>query len=119
MNPEQELQELDKEWIENEELHKAAHRFNVLGAKAWFGMMGGFGLLVLGLWMDQLGQDARLERMLWPWPLVCIVIGIIGVFVSLGIMIYTGRRLRTCNEKRFEYEMRRAELLREIHGPQE
>jgi len=119
MNPEQELQELDKAWTQNRELHESARRLNVSGTKAWFGMMGGFGLVVLGLWMDQLGEDARLERMLWPWPVVCIVIGIFGVFVSLGIMIYTGRRLRAYNEKAVEYEIRRAELLREIHGPPE
>jgi uncharacterized membrane protein YidH (DUF202 family) len=55
-------------------------------------MLAGFGLAVLGRWLWDMAEDARLERMLGPWPAVCILLGA-GLVVSslFGFLVDKGR----------------------------
>jgi drug/metabolite transporter (DMT)-like permease len=56
-------------------------------------IVAGFGLAVLGLWLDRLGiDDIRLQHRLMPWPVVCMFLGFCLVAVPLVFMIRIGRR---------------------------
>lgn len=50
-------------------------------------LVAGFGIVVLGLWLRYLGDDVRLERLLQPWPEVCMLLGgcvIVGSLVFVA-----------------------------------
>ena len=55
-------------------------------------IVAGLGLAVLGRWLHELGDDVRLERLLHPWPAVCMVLGACLVVGSLVFMVGNGRR---------------------------
>ena len=55
-----------------------------------FSLITGFALLVLGLWLNHLGDDIRLEQMLGLWPGVCMVLGICLTIASLVLMLRQG-----------------------------
>ena len=55
-------------------------------------MMSGFGLALLGLWLDHLGNDVRIERLLHPWPAVFMVLGACLVIGSLPPLVLDRRR---------------------------
>ena len=56
-------------------------------------MVAGFGIFGLGRWLDLLGiEDVRLERMLYPWPGVSMLLGFCLVVSSVVCMVYSGRR---------------------------
>jgi hypothetical protein len=56
-------------------------------------MVAGFGIFGLGRWLDHLGiDDVRLERLLQPWPGVCMLLGFCLVVVSLLFMVGKGQR---------------------------
>ena len=44
----------------------------VIGA---ISLLIGFGLAMLGLWLNNLAKDAAVEARVYPWPLVCMVSG--------------------------------------------
>ncbi len=51
-------------------------------------MVAGFGLAVLGFWLDRLGiDDVRLEHLLSPWPGVCMLLGF--CIVVVGLLMFT------------------------------
>ncbi|MCI0335083.1 MAG: hypothetical protein L0228_17885 [Planctomycetes bacterium] len=54
-------------------------------------MVVGFALAVLGLWFHDLGEDARLERLLHPWPAICMLVGTVLVVASLVYLLRNGR----------------------------
>lgn len=120
MNPEQELAELDRQWVEHcEETEQSMVRGHQRALWLLAAMLTGFGLVMLGLWMNALGENVRLERLLQPWVIVSVSLGVLLVLGSLALIIRNGRRLRAGNVKRLEYELRRDELLRAIHGKAE
>ena len=80
--------------------------------------MGGFGLVFLGLWMNDLGEDVRLERLLQPWMITSTVLGVCVVLGGLVFMIRNGRHIRAYNDEKMRYEYRREELLKEIYSSQ-
>ena len=53
-------------------------------------LVAGFGFVLLGLWLHELGDDARLERLLGPWPGAsmlfggCLVVGALALIVGRG-----------------------------------
>ena len=47
-------------------------------------MVLGLGLVVLGRYLHDLGDNIRLERMLGAWPVIC---GIVGVFLVVGSLV--------------------------------
>ena len=56
-------------------------------------MVAGFGIFGLGRWLDHLGiDDVRLERLLQPWPGVCMLLGFCLVVGSVVFMVGIGRR---------------------------
>ena len=55
-------------------------------------MVAGFGIFGLGRWLNHLGEDVRLERMLHPWPGVCMLLGLCLVVGSVVFMVDSGRR---------------------------
>jgi len=116
MNPEHELQELDREWVaKSDEMQSSVARGEKMAMWLWLSMMAGFGVVFLGLWMNDLGKDVRLERLLQPWMITSCVLGVIVVFVSLVLMIRNGREIGAIHLARLEYELRRDELIRAIH----
>ena len=55
-------------------------------------MVAGFGITVLGVLLDHFGlEDVRLERLLYPWPGVCIVLGGCLVVGSLVLLVANSR----------------------------
>ena len=52
----------------------------------------GLVLVVFGRWIDYLGDDFRLERLLYPWPGICIFFGVCLVIGSLFLMLSDGNR---------------------------
>ncbi len=61
--------------------------------------IAGFAILMLGLWLNELGDDVALERLLYPWPIVCIVLGCLVVFGSLVAMALASAHARSLNER--------------------
>ena len=116
MNPREELEVLDRQWVENTGLHESVAHHSKLGTISWLVMMAGFGLVFLGLWMNDLGEDVRLERLLQPWMITSTVSGVCVVIGALVFMIRNGRHIREYNEARMSYEYRREELLQEIYA---
>jgi drug/metabolite transporter (DMT)-like permease len=55
-------------------------------------MVAGFGIFGLGRWLNDLGEDVRLERMLHPWPGVCMLLGFCLVVGSVVFMVGSSRR---------------------------
>ena len=116
MNPKDELETLDRRWVEESGFHRFAARRQTLGAIAWMAMMAGLGLVILGLWLNDLGEDAQLERMLHPWPFISVVLGVVVVLGSLFFMVQNNRHIRAYCTKKLDYESRREDLLQEIYA---
>ena len=55
-----------------------------------FSLITGFALLVLGLWLNHLGDDIRLEQMLGLWPGICTVLGVCLTIASLVLVLGHG-----------------------------
>lgn len=54
-------------------------------------LLAGFVLVVLGLWLDRLGvEDVRLERLMFPWPAISMVVGACLTIGSLVLMLGHG-----------------------------
>lgn len=116
MNPEHELQELDREWVaKSDERQSSVARGEKMAKWIWLSVMAGFGLVFLGLWMNDLGEDVRLERLLQPWMITATVLGVVLILALLVIGIRNGRKIGATHLARLDYELRRDELIRAIH----
>ena len=117
MTARDELDKLDREWLEQKERHSEVPRLQRLGSVGGISMYAGFGLVALGLWLNDLGEDVRLERLLHPWPTVCIVLGLCVTVGSMVLTIgYVNPRIRAFCQARCGYDNRREELLQEIYA---
>ncbi len=116
MDPKTELEQLDRDWANNNELRELVAHKQKRAAVAWIAMMVGFGLVILGAWMNDAGGNARLARRLEPWMFTALAVGTCTVVISLWLMMRNGRYVRSYNELQMKYEIQRAELLQEIHG---
>lgn len=116
MHSKRELEKLDQQWVERSESHRIAGRREMCGVIAWVAMMAGFALVFLGLWLNKLGEDVRLERLLYPWPIVAMVLGVCVVLGSVGFMVRNARYLRQYYHEKIKYESQRHELMQEIYS---
>ena len=111
------LEKLDREWMEEKQRHDSVPRLEILGFVGAISTMAGFALVMFGLWLDQLGlEDVRLERQLYPWPAVCMVLGSCIVVGSLVFVIRRGRRHSAYNQAKCIYDCRREKLLEDIYA---
>ena len=53
-------------------------------------MAAGFALVLVGLWLDALGEDVRIGRLLGPWPHVSMLAGFCLVLASLPFLTRRG-----------------------------
>lgn len=115
MDPRQELEKIDCEWIRNSEYHRSTARREVWSMIGGAALAAGFGLAMFGRWLDDLGEDVQLERMLHPWPVVIMWLGVGFVCTSLVYIIPNGRHINAYRCAKMQYELRRDELLQIIH----
>ena len=80
-----ELEKIDRDWVEERESHGSVPRLKLHQCIGQVALPAGFGLACLGGWLHSLGNDARLERLLHPWPGVCMVL---GVFLVVGWAVF-------------------------------
>ena len=117
MTARDELEKFDREWLVAKERYGPVSRLQLFATIGWFCIWAGVGLVVLGVWLNDLGEDVRLERLLHPWPAICMVL---GVCVAVGSLVltfgYVHPRLRAFLQARCSYDKRREELLEEIYG---
>jgi len=78
--------------LSDRDLHGSVARLQLRKFVWLISMVAGLGFTVLGRWLDHLGDDVRLERLLHPWPAVCMVLGICLVVGSLVFMLAIRRR---------------------------
>ncbi len=119
MTPRAELEQLDRDWLEEwDRQNEPISRLLKRQFASTLGFIAGMVLVVFGLWLDQLGiNDVQLERRLFPWPLVSILVGLCLVFGSLVFVIrYVNPRLRAFVQAKSLYDARREQLLEEIYG---
>lgn len=114
MNPKHELEILDRQWGAEIELHRFAARRQTLGAMAGVALMAGPGFVLLGLWLNDLGEEARLERMLHPWPFGSVVLGVLVVLGAAIFMVQNDRHIWAYDTGKPDDTSQREELLQEI-----
>lgn len=78
--------------LPDQDPHGSVARLQLRKFVASICMVAAVGLVVLGRWLYDLGNDVRLERLLHPWPAVCMILGFCLVFVSLTFMVVGNRR---------------------------
>ena len=75
--------------LPDQQNHGSTARFQLLKLAGLISMVAGFGLAVLGVWLDQpLAVSDRLD----PLPAVCMVVGAFLVLGSVLLMVRNGRR---------------------------
>lgn len=75
--------------LPDQQNHGSSARFQLLKLVGFISMVAGFGLAMLGVWLDQpLAVADRLD----PLPAVCIVVGAVLVLGSVLLMVRNGRR---------------------------
>jgi hypothetical protein len=113
-----ELEKLDREWMEEiEKHHSSVPRLNRRQFAGWLALMAGMVLAFVGVWLHSLGNDARIEHMLHPWPWVCIGLGVFAVVGWAVFVLATGsdrRRIGIYNLAEQSYLYRRQQLLQKL-----
>jgi len=116
MTSRDELEMLDRDWVDEKERHGSVPRLVMLRSVGLFNVIAGLGLVMLGLWLHELGDDVRLERLLHPWPVVCMVLGPCLAIGSLAFTFgYVHPRLRAFIQAKCSYDCRREKLLQDIY----
>lgn len=81
--------------LPDQDRHGSVARLQPRKVAGLISMAVGFGVAGLGLWLDHIGlEDVRLERLLHPWPAVCMVLGGCLVVGSLVLMVANPRRYK-------------------------
>lgn len=118
-----ELEKLDREWMEEiEKHHSSIPRLNRRQFVGWIAMVAGMVLAFVGVWLHSLGDDVRLERLLHPWPWVCIALGVFGVIGWAVFVLATGsdrRRIGMYNLAEQSFLYRRQQLLQNLAASSE
>ena len=118
-----ELEKLDREWVEEiEKHHSSVPKLKLRQFIAWIAMVAGFALVFVGVWLHSLGDDVRLERLLYPWPGVCMALGAFAVVGWAVFVLVTGgdrRRIGMYNLAEQSYCYRRHQLLQDIEASME
>jgi hypothetical protein len=68
-----------------------ANRLQLRKVAGLISLVAGFGFVLLGVWLHQLGDDARLERLLGPWPGASMLFGACLVAGALVLIVDRGR----------------------------
>jgi hypothetical protein len=79
-------------------------------------------LAFVGVWLHSLGNDVRLERLLHPWPWVCMGLGTFAVFGWAVFVLATGserRKIGMYNMAEQSYLYRRQKLLQDSGASRE
>ena len=115
-----ELEKLDREWMEEiEKYHSSVLRLKLRQFVGGVALMGGLALAFVGAWLHSLGNDARLERLLHPWPWVCMGTGTFAVVGWAVFVLATGsdrRRIGMYNLAEQSYLYRRQQLLQKLEA---
>ena len=115
-----ELEKLDREWVEEvEKQHSAVPRLKRRQFAGWIMLLAGFALAFVGVWLHDLGDDVRLERLLHPWPGVCMALGAFAVVGWAVFVLATGsdrRSIGMYNLAEQSYLYRRQQLLQRIES---
>jgi hypothetical protein len=118
-----ELEKLEKEWMEEfEQHHSSVPRLKRRQFVGWLALMAGMALALVGVWLHSLGEDVRLERLLHPWPWVCIGTGTLAVLTWAVFLLATGsdrRKIREHDEAAQSYGWRFERLLQDFEASRE
>ena len=113
-----EVEKLDKEWLEEvEQNHSSVPRLKRRQIVARLALLIGFVLVLGGRWLHALGDDVRLERLLHPWPWVCIGSGVIAVLGWAVSELTTGsdrHRIRMYSLEEYGYLFLRQKTIRSV-----
>jgi drug/metabolite transporter (DMT)-like permease len=79
--------------LPDQDLHGPGARAPLGKIVGLISMTSGFGVAVIGLWLDRAGlEDLRLGRQLEPWPGVCMILGASLVVGSLVLIVMNPAR---------------------------
>ena len=107
---------------EIEEHHSSVPRLNRRQFVGGIALVAGMVLAFVGVWLHSLGDDVRLERLLHPWPWVCIALGVFGVIGWAVFVLATGsdrRRIGMYNLAEQSYLYRRQKLVQDLEASSE
>ncbi|MFO7902513.1 MAG: hypothetical protein ACQESR_25325 [Planctomycetota bacterium] len=112
------LDQLDREWSQDRERYRSVPKLRRRQLLATASMRVGFSLVCLGLWLDELGiDDVRIERLLFPWPIVLIVVGVLLILGWIVFYLMTGHHRNTIEMYKLaeqSYGYRRYRLLERL-----
>ena len=78
--------------LPDQERKSSISRLQLVKCVCLVSMVTGLGLVVLGVWLHNLGDDVRLERLLHPWPWICMLAGAFLAIASVLFIVREGRR---------------------------
>lgn len=114
MDPRQELEQLDREWADDVELHRLAASKRKAAVLAGLGMLLGFGLIIFGILFDYFITTATLEYYYGGWVHFLSVLGLVIVVSSIIIMKRSNEPLKKYKAAKLIYNLRRDETLEEV-----